>query len=155
MGFLKRLFGGSDVRHEGGSFIPSNDSDNEVLGCVLAYIHMAHLAEVQRGGTIRNDKSLGPKVTAEFHALQDFRKSRGYSYKQLESALWCPTFAQALHLSADRTTFLSNINNAQFLSYVQSGRSERADTQADGVVSFLVTLAFEMLGIDAEKYLRK
>jgi len=162
MGFLKKLFGGSDSGRRpdsagGRAFVPSDDSNEQILSCVLSYIWLAEMGEGQRGRQLPKNDNVGPRTTAELEALQRFRRSRSYSYRQLENAFWCSNFVRAYHggSAAEKAKLLDGLSNDQFLEYVNSGKAARPRVEADGVVYYLTTIAFELLGVDVERYLQR
>lgn len=68
MWFLKKLFGGSDPgcrpdSGDGRAFIPSDDSNEQILGCVLSYIWLAEMGEGQRGRELPKNDNVGPRTT--------------------------------------------------------------------------------------------
>ena len=162
MGFLKKLVGGSDPGRRpdsggGRAFIPSDDSNEQILSCVLSYIWLAEMGEGKRGRKLPKNDNVGRRTTAELEALQRFRRSRGYSYRQLENAFWCSDFVRAYHggSTPEKAKFLAGPSNALFLEYVNSGRARRPRVEADGVVYYLTTIAFELMGVDVERYLQR
>ena len=155
MRFLKKLFGKSDANPRANvdpslALVPTNDSNEEILSRVLSAIWLAEMGETRRGRELSNKASVGPRITAELEVIQSFRRNHGHTYQQLEHAFWCSDFVRDYHQIplAAKTSFLKALSHDRFLSYVSSGKALRPRAEADGVVYYLITVAFEILGVD-------
>ena len=126
---------------------PQSKSDEEIIEYVLESIHMAILGS-GRGAMQPN---IGPTCQDEFEVIQQFRKSRGYSYRDVETIFWSPEFRRIylwmLSLARKRK-ILDNLNHQEFLKYHESGKAKRTQEDGgDGIVHYLTCMGFDMAGL--------
>lgn len=149
MGLWSSLFGGVGSA-DSGPIVPKNESEQEVLACVLQYVMLAELGGRLKGVEPRRKSAVGPRVKEEYALLREVRAKHGLSYRDLENAFWDTDLVQTLTPLGlhEKRAQLGALNKQDWRTHSRAGKAVRSSTKSDGVVFYLLAIAYEVMGVD-------